>query len=390
MNRYFLAIAMPIAFLSQPLSASADPVPFRLDVGSGFACAITADGRTQCWGENQYGQLGTGEVSLTEPVVTVDALAGAMDVTAGKFHTCAVASDQLVRCWGTDVKGAAGGDNGPVYTPTAVTGVADAKHVKTNDQHTCAIVGAENKVRCWGNGMDGQLGDGSSWVTTPNSVEVLGVTGATLLAASNRHTCAATEAGPIYCWGAGDNGRLGDGEELDSPLAVEVQGVSHVVSMDNDAGGTCAVTEEGEVWCWGRMELITHLAPYQVVQPGPAAAITRGNQFTCALLVSGEVWCWGRNNLGQLGDGTHAYSATPRHVLDLEDIVSIDAGYEHACAADEYGDVFCWGNTGRTATATDESSCEARAAQFSELELEPGTVFHSDFDTLHCIADPAP
>ncbi len=62
----------------------------------------------------------------------------------------------------------------------------------------------------------------------------------------------------------------------------------------------------------------------------------------CARLDDGTVACWGANGAGQLGRGDDAGTnddPTPRRVVGLSDVVTLD----HTCAIDKTGSVFCWG-----------------------------------------------
>ena len=71
------------------------------------------------------------------------------------------------------------------------------------------------------------------------------------------HVCARTEAGKVVCWGAGDEGALGDGagganigddDSLDALLPVEVG--EDVLSMAAGWNFNCVVTISGAVGCW--------------------------------------------------------------------------------------------------------------------------------------------
>jgi alpha-tubulin suppressor-like RCC1 family protein len=73
-----------------------------LGVGSGFACAVTALGDIECWGDNTHGQLGSadaGSASAT-PVRVAGLDGGARSVSCGRAHSCAVVANYQVACWG--------------------------------------------------------------------------------------------------------------------------------------------------------------------------------------------------------------------------------------------------------------------------------------------------
>jgi alpha-tubulin suppressor-like RCC1 family protein len=74
-----------------------------------------------------------------------------------------------------------------------------------------------------------------------------------------------------------------------------------------------------------------------------ATAVTAGGFHTCALLANGSVECWGYNDHGQLGDGTHTQSATPRPATGVTTATAITAGLYHTCAVVNTGSIDCWG-----------------------------------------------
>ena len=73
----------------------------------------------------------------------------------------------------------------------------------------------------------------------------------TAISAGAEHTCALTLAGDAYCWGAGDDGRLGTGNSLDRDTPAAVVGGLTFVRISAGARHTCGVTTSGEVYCWG-------------------------------------------------------------------------------------------------------------------------------------------
>ncbi len=132
---------------------------FTQDVGGGHTCALMSDATVRCWGNNDYGQLGTG-VPLTqlEPntvpatVVGVDgegSLAGVIAVSAGWGVTCALLADTSVACWG-DL------NRFPVPVPSAIgstTPLTGVTGIVTADR-TCGVMG-DGVVLCWYVGLEG-------------------------------------------------------------------------------------------------------------------------------------------------------------------------------------------------------------------------------------------
>ena len=200
---------------------------------SGTICARDmAMGDLYCWGDNSHGEVGNVDPSTSTLVVTpLKVRSSVTEVRLGYDHTCAVDTG-AVFCWGADVASALG----VAPTGTCPGGVP------------CSPVPAR---------APGPVG-GGGW---PSKVIGLG--------AGQEFTCALTEDGAVYCWGAGSRGSLGNGSMSDSMQAVRVLGAG-------DAG--TLVARQISVGCEG-----TH---------------------ACALQADGTVACWGDNTFGQLGDGT--------------------------------------------------------------------------------------
>jgi len=91
-----------------------------LQLGSGFnhTCTLLDDTSVKCWGSNSTGQLGLGDVQTRGagpaemganlPAVDFGPGRSAVQLTAGSGHGCARLDDETVRCWGVNNEGQLG------------------------------------------------------------------------------------------------------------------------------------------------------------------------------------------------------------------------------------------------------------------------------------------
>ncbi len=325
---------------------------------SGWAhtCAVTTDGRVHCWGNNQDGQLGDGtRETRATPHTVVGLLGSARSVTVGERHSCILAAGGGVKCWGSN-QAAQLGDGTRVdrVTPTEVRGLSGGvRMVAAGERHTCALLSGGG-VRCWGSNRHGQLGDGT-YEDRSSAVPVsdLGA-GVKAIAAGWRHTCALMEDGGVRCWGANNDGQLGDRTGVEKLIPVEVHGLDSGGTMIA-AGGrhTCAVVSTGGVKCWGYNErgqlgnrtLDSVSVPTFVPDVTNVGAISTGWQHTCVLAGAGSIVCWGNNEKGQVSAGGDLARTRPVAVSPSPGFgFALAAGGHHTCAIVREGDVRCWGD----------------------------------------------
>jgi alpha-tubulin suppressor-like RCC1 family protein len=228
-----------------------------VQAGSFHTCARTTTGGVKCWGSNVQGQLGNFNAgdTTTSPV---DVCAGGMFpcisnltnvgiIAVGGNHTCVSANDVL--CWGQNDHGQlATGDMVDYDTPVAVP-IADFDDIAAGIQHTCSIR-SSGALWCAGLNAEGQLGDGtrmssSTWQHVMNGIHSVSPGG--------EHTCALDDnEGAVLCWGGNAFGQVGDGSPTDRLTPIGLQALtSGVTAIDAGAHHTCAITG-GEVKCWGR------------------------------------------------------------------------------------------------------------------------------------------
>jgi len=221
----------------------------QISAGAEHTCAVLANGRIRCWGDNSTAQLGAGWVA-TDPLILniqyvklesdrfehvgdgetpmvlneIDLGAPATAVAAGRSHTCALRNDGVVFCWGYAPDGRTGNSATHRTTPGTVdcnavpTKVAYSKpfvSIAVGGSQSCGKVGQDGVV-CWGGNMFGEVGYpkkafiGNLNGTTLEPLGLVDVGGRIgTIATGQSHTCALLSDANIRCWGLGDDGQLG-------------------------------------------------------------------------------------------------------------------------------------------------------------------------------------
>jgi alpha-tubulin suppressor-like RCC1 family protein len=306
-----------------------------ISAGRAHTCALTINGGVKCWGSDWYGELGDGEsnqVFSTIPVDVSGMTSGVKTIVSGAYHTCALTSGGGVKCWGYNEVGQLGDgytideDAPDLWVANLYQGVSA---ISAGANHTCAIT-TGGAVKCWGHNQYGQLGNNTN-VNSRAPVDVSGLTsGIIALAAGDNHTCALTLDGIVKCWGFNLQGELGDGTHTNRWTPVDVTPLNSVISSIT-AGliHTCAVTSDGGAKCWGannngqlgNNETEDMSSPVDVNDlSSNVLQLSGGMYHTCALITGSSVKCWGSNDFGQLGTGNTSRYLVPHNVDAFENL----------------------------------------------------------------------
>ena len=355
---------LTLGAVGSPLAAAA--ITPYVSAGGLSTCFLQSVGAVQCWGENQYGQLGDGTYTASVQPMAVAGLPPATTIAAGDEVTCAIATASAAWCWGRDNYGQLGNaSTAPrLNKPVQVAGGLAFKQLSVKgDVFACGLTVAE-QVYCWGHNSDGELGDGT---TTDSDVPVavsLARGSVVQIAAGDEHACALLSTGAVWCWGDNSDGQLGDGTTVSSHKPVQVMGLSGVDAIAAGKSDTCAIagTSEG-LYCWGLNNAFqlgdgtntnrTTPVPVAGLSSG-VEQVSAGFEQTCAIVVvaSMQAECWGANGYGQVGGGSLSTAVkTPTVVFGLATnpasglggAEQISAGGWHTCAVLNIGPVECWG-----------------------------------------------
>jgi alpha-tubulin suppressor-like RCC1 family protein len=237
----------------------------------------------------------------------------------------------------------------------------EATHITAGDTGAAALL-TNGSVIAWGT-----VAPGVDW-PTPSGIAGLTVdtTKTDQLAHGANHACAiavpafAGGYGQTYCWGANDQGQLGDGTTTNRTTIAPIAAMGSCDGMSEPvppltalaAGGatTCGLGVDGNVWCWGDN---THgalgqgtespgipstipLCVHPTFSSSPAASWIRGGGSGTFCIgtdnVTEHMECWGNNTLGQVGDGMPIPRKVPTEALKtMLDAPVLSFGTSHTC-----------------------------------------------------------
>jgi uncharacterized protein YjdB len=322
----------------------------QVSAGDDYTCARTFTATVYCWGSNQYGQLGyassddCGGIDCSRTPTVVPGVRS-LHVSAGPEHACSniqqisfmgFGTPPHIDCWGRNQYGQLGVD--PTGTPFTSTPVVVAPIPATGGIDGLAAFGGttcfviSNVRRCMGLNGSGEYGMNSTtsdFVPTtstgvPPALYDSGILGGVGFVCGYPRLGGDTTFGKISCWGTDALGQLG----LPGGHPRQMCGASPCVT---DA--TAAPLPQPR---YLGSPLNQGMGPWDV-----------GAAHACASATSNDLVCWGDNASGQLGDGSTTGRSTPVPTgLPAGYIRQVTAGTSHTCADISGLGLYCWGNGG--------------------------------------------
>lgn len=331
-----------------------------VESGVSHTCGVTPAGGVECWGYNDFGQIGIPEADTApyfsvEPVVVQ--IENVASLSLGANHTCAILETGSIRCWGKNEFGQLGralpaqptdsgsgtGQNSPsqrTHLPQElIRPLINVESISVADSANCALYNnvalGVKQVACWGNPNHNILGTtylggifrgergvqvDASTALIPHIIPQLSGN-VKAVSVGGTHACALTANDSVMCWGENFNEELG------------------ISLSDIDIAGA-----NFESFPTPQQIRDSRSAPLTNVK-----AVTSGGRHNCIIIGDDRtVQCWGANQNGQLGISKSTIPSTtniPMTVPDLgTGIIAIDSTGSWTCAITQERTVKCWGS----------------------------------------------
>jgi hypothetical protein len=235
----------------------------QVSVGDDHACALDAEGRVYCWGNNHAGQLGArtpehcgivsesgrrGCYATASDTLPLPA-GGAMRfrrVSAGRYLSCGVDADGRAFCWGEPLGAPSGyGDTCLHGRPCSFAPVPllPKRRFAALDARSRCAVDAAGTALCWGHDFRTAARPEEPW---PDA-------GVTTVAGDPEDPsyCALDRDGRALCVGEPDFGIAGTGGRDSASLGRPAEHAAPFTDVAVLWRWACALDAAGAAWCWG-------------------------------------------------------------------------------------------------------------------------------------------
>ena len=225
--------------------------------------------------------------------------------------------------------------------------------VETAGSHT-VMLKVDGSVWCYGKGEYGELGTGNQ-ETIDDPVKAIFPAGTVIkqIAAGENHSMALDVDGNVWVWGRNQYYQLGNNKDSMLLVPTKVAGLTNIRKIAAGNNSSFAIGENGEVYSFGLNangeggigSYTNKITVTKAKEITDVIDIKAGKNYTLVLKSTGEVYATGSNLYGELGrDNTNTRKINQFTKIEgLENIVAISAGDSHASALKLDGSVYKWG-----------------------------------------------
>eukprot|EP01129_Flabellula_baltica_P003006 TRINITY_DN12870_c0_g1_i1.p1 TRINITY_DN12870_c0_g1~~TRINITY_DN12870_c0_g1_i1.p1 ORF type:complete len:1280 (+),score=255.98 TRINITY_DN12870_c0_g1_i1:118-3957(+) len=301
---------------------------------------VLTEGDVRGYGDNEFGQLGGGEMEESDDGWVVLAEGCFNDVQCGMYHTVLLKNREVWTCGKNDFGqlglGEEHKDVSFLDVPTKVD-IGNVMEIFVR-YNSCFALTENGGVYAWGDNLNGNLGlPNIGIIYNPTRIDF---NEGTVLKISPglHHTLFLVQRNNrffVYSCGEGQQGQLGyaTDDTVIYPREIHFFG-NNIVDISTGVDHSIALSDTGTVFTWGRNNFGQlgkagdPIVEPQVIPLPPALQISSGNYHSSAVCLEG-IWTWGKGKFGQLGDEECRNSSVPYLIKYVNNTnIRLSLGYE--------------------------------------------------------------
>ncbi|WP_282167755.1 RCC1 domain-containing protein [Shewanella japonica] len=223
-----------------------------VSAGTSHFAAIEADGTLWLAGNNNDGQLGTGDSVTPNHLSKVNDDFDWVDVHARENSTIALKADGSLWAWGYNNNGELGlGYKGvSELSPVAMNASNDWKLLSQGIGNHSLAIKNDGTLWSWGHNVNGELGlSHEEQIYTPMQIGTKEDWASAVVGVN--HSLVLKQDGRLYSFGDNSSGQLGNGERIDSSKPVYISdGWKSIAAAQTFSVG---IKNNGDVYTWGAL-----------------------------------------------------------------------------------------------------------------------------------------
>lgn len=233
-------------------------VIIHLSAGNQFSMVVTGDGKAFSFGNNQYGQLGIGQMEDKKNVpVRIPVYERIVQAHASNGFGLILTDEGRVYGFGKNSENQLGlqtlNYSVPIPVRVPIPEMKFATQISVGDAHALVLT-SDGNVYSFGDNSLGQLGDG----TTNQRLGIVNVfhpiynIKIKAIASGKFHNLVLDINGNVYAFGDNSEAQLGDGTRTNKPFPVRILHGYKIASIYCGAFHSIVVTEDGYVFSFGK------------------------------------------------------------------------------------------------------------------------------------------
>lgn len=349
------------ATYDKPLTVASNILSFNRSVyasGKDYLLYLDGAGDVWAWGNNAFGQLGSGKdgasLSRSDVPIKVKGLSNIASVHAGYGTAFAIGEDGKLYGWGHNALGQLGLGNDRVNKAEPTEMSIPGTHIVAIDAgygHT-AVLMKDGTLYTFGSNDYGQLGNGTTTDLFIPTILATAIANPVSVHCGKNATYVLTAEGKVYSFGKNTTGELGHGTTTDVSTPTQITGLSNIKKLETLAAHVLAVDTTGNLYAFGHndhgqlgVETPTFIStPTKVTGISAVKDMKVGEKNSLIALVNGNIITMGDNQKYQLGIGADTLTKSKQTITTIGDVAQLLVTSDTMALVRKSGGYLVWGD----------------------------------------------